>query len=58
LTTHRRRIPLIYVKTERDLRCSGSGDRSSSTSGTRRVTLATNPDCDYDKWKLSVVIVA
>ena len=57
---------LIPIKTGGELRLFRKSSSFCSASGTRRGTLLTNPvishewrngpDCDYDKWNISLVI--
>ena len=50
-----KRIPPQVTRTPMksgvELRCSGRVDRSCSTSGTRRVNLATNPVISHEQGK-------
>jgi hypothetical protein len=59
------RVTRTPLKTEGELRCSGTVSKSCSTSDTRPVNLVTNqvmswmrkgPGSVYDRWNISVII--
>jgi len=61
--TEQNRETRTLLKSGSELRCSATVGNFCSSSGTRRVTLVTNPmimrkgpERAYDKWDISVVI--